>query len=48
MGGCTMGRHTAATVLLVLGMPERTVMRHGVVEHGNGGALSACDGSDSA
>ena len=39
-------RHTAATVLLVLGVPEGTVMSvMGVVEHGDGRALSARDGS---
>ena len=37
-------RHTAATVLLVLGVPGADGDgRHGVVEHGDGGALSARD-----
>jgi integrase len=40
-------RHSAATVLLVLGVPERTVMSdYGVVHHGDGGAVSAPHRSD--
>jgi integrase len=36
--------HTAATVLLLLGVPERAVMgADGLVEHHDGGAVSAPD-----